>query len=297
MVSRSFVILVISVLAIAALTFAAMHNPSAEEHRAEVRAAIPDSVAAGVAAYHSLRFVSYTEIGGRVVSIGLFGIVFVSSVASVQVALAIGSLLIATGIFRVAMKGVHLAKLRTLAKGRGMHLVSRLGATVIVLTSNLILIAGVGNLAIAAYVLVVTGLKDGWGYLLAGVLASFVGYWMAQFAWRVYQTSAAQPSESELKSIAEKRRNPAFTCASVLLSLVTCWASFGAIWDIKYPKGFEGVPIIGPVIVFGIVACCLASAIASYIAAARGEAWAPLQLIAFLASMSALGYLLRSLAT
>ena len=110
MVSRSFVILVISALAIAALAFAAMHNPSAEEHRAEIRTAIPDSVAAGVAAYHSLRFVSYTEIGGRVVSIGLFGIVFVSSVALIQVALAIGALLIATGIIRVAAKRVHLAK-------------------------------------------------------------------------------------------------------------------------------------------------------------------------------------------
>jgi hypothetical protein len=110
MVSRSFVILVISALAIAALAFAVMHNPSADEHRAELRAASPETAIAGVAAYHSLRFVSYTEADGRVVSIGLFGIVLVSSVALIQIVLAIGALVIATGIFRVATKKVHLAK-------------------------------------------------------------------------------------------------------------------------------------------------------------------------------------------
>ena len=231
--------------------------------------------------------------------VGSDDMVKVSEVALFTMALPLGTTLVTVGILLVAAKRFqfHAYLLHILEYAREMHIIRKLGVTVIVVTSNLILIAGVGSLAIAAYILMVTGLKDGWGYLLAGTLASFVGYWMAQFAWRVYQTPAAQPSESEAKSIAEKRRNPAFTCASVLLSLVTCWASFGAIWNIKYPKGFEGVPIMGAVIFMGIVYCCSAGAIASYIAAVRREAWTPLQLIAFLANLSALGFLLRSPAT
>ena len=108
MVSRSFVIVVVSILVIAGLLFAVINNPSAEEHRAEIRAATAGSLATGV--YHSLKFVSYTKIGGQVASIGLLGIVFVSPVALIQVqlALAISALLIGTGIFLVAAKKVHL---------------------------------------------------------------------------------------------------------------------------------------------------------------------------------------------
>jgi hypothetical protein len=72
----------------AALAAAGLLNPSAQAHRAKIRAAIaersPIAGALGVGAltafastYHSLGVASYTEIDDRVVSFGAFGLVYV----------------------------------------------------------------------------------------------------------------------------------------------------------------------------------------------------------------------------
>ena len=80
---------VISVVAIAAVVvLAAVLNPSPERHRARIKDVIaersPIAGALGVGAltafassYHSLGIASYTTAGERVVSVGLFGMVFV----------------------------------------------------------------------------------------------------------------------------------------------------------------------------------------------------------------------------
>lgn len=78
----------------AALVAAAfVFNPSPEQHRAQIRAAVaersPLAGALGIGAltaftstYHPLGVASYTTVNGRTVTWGAFGMVFVSSAAT-----------------------------------------------------------------------------------------------------------------------------------------------------------------------------------------------------------------------
>lgn len=76
-------------IAAAALVLALVLNPSAEQHRNRIKAAIADrsplagaigigSLTAFASTYHSLGVASYTRAGDRTVSYGAFGMVFVS---------------------------------------------------------------------------------------------------------------------------------------------------------------------------------------------------------------------------
>ena len=76
-------------IAAAALVLALVLNPSAEQHRSRIKAAIADrsplagaigigSLTAFASTYHTLGVASYTRAGERIVSYGAFGMVFVS---------------------------------------------------------------------------------------------------------------------------------------------------------------------------------------------------------------------------
>ena len=73
----------------ALLALAFLFNPSAEQHRAKIRAAVSErsplagalglgSLAAFVSNYHSLGVASYTTAGERTLSWGALGMVFVA---------------------------------------------------------------------------------------------------------------------------------------------------------------------------------------------------------------------------
>ena len=76
-------------IAAAALVLALVLNPSAEQHRSRIKAAIADrsplagaigigSLTAFASTYHTLGVASYTKAGERTLSYGAFGMVFVS---------------------------------------------------------------------------------------------------------------------------------------------------------------------------------------------------------------------------
>lgn len=78
---------VVTIIVLVALAF--VLNPSPERHREKIKEAIAErspiagalgvgAVTAFVTNYHSLGVASYTKVGDRVVSVGLFGMVFVS---------------------------------------------------------------------------------------------------------------------------------------------------------------------------------------------------------------------------
>lgn len=81
--------LFLPIAAAAALLLAFVLNPSAERHRTEIREATTQqsplagllgigSLKAFVSSYHSLGIASYTKAGERTVSVGAFGLVFVT---------------------------------------------------------------------------------------------------------------------------------------------------------------------------------------------------------------------------
>lgn len=76
-------------IALGIMLLAAVSNPSPERHRQRIRAAIAErsplegalgvgALAAFASSYHSLGIASYTEAGGRTLSYGAFGMVFVA---------------------------------------------------------------------------------------------------------------------------------------------------------------------------------------------------------------------------
>ncbi|MCI1190343.1 hypothetical protein MOJ79_00625 [Calidifontimicrobium sp. SYSU G02091] len=79
----------VSAIVAAAVTAAAFAlNPSAERHRAEIRAVVAErsplagalglgALTAFTSTYHSLGVASYTTVDDRTVSVGAFGIVYV----------------------------------------------------------------------------------------------------------------------------------------------------------------------------------------------------------------------------
>jgi hypothetical protein len=78
---------VVTIIVLVALAF--VLNPSPERHREKIKEAIAErsplagalgvgAVTAFVTNYHSLGVASYTKVGDRVVSVGVFGMVFVS---------------------------------------------------------------------------------------------------------------------------------------------------------------------------------------------------------------------------
>jgi len=78
---------IVTIIVLVALAF--VLNPSPERHREKIKEAIAErsplagalgvgAVTAFVTNYHSLGVASYTKVGDRVVSVGLFGMVFVS---------------------------------------------------------------------------------------------------------------------------------------------------------------------------------------------------------------------------
>ena len=84
--SKSLRILAIAAVA---LVLAFVLNPSAEQHRTRIRAAVADrsplagaigigSLTAFASTYHTLGVASYTKAGDRTLSYGAFGMVFVS---------------------------------------------------------------------------------------------------------------------------------------------------------------------------------------------------------------------------
>lgn len=77
------------ILAAGALVLALVLNPSPERHRARIAEAIAKrsplaevlgigQLTAFTSTYHSLGIASYTTVGDRTVSVGAFGMVFVS---------------------------------------------------------------------------------------------------------------------------------------------------------------------------------------------------------------------------
>lgn len=82
--------LLVSVVVVAALVTAAFAlNPSAERHRAVIKATIADrspmagalglgALAAFASSYRNYGVASATEVNGRVLSVGAFGMVFVT---------------------------------------------------------------------------------------------------------------------------------------------------------------------------------------------------------------------------
>lgn len=83
---RSFIV---PIAAAAALVLAFVLNPSPERHRATIKSATTQqsplagmlglgSLKAFVSSYHSLGVASYTTAGERTVSVGAFGMVFVT---------------------------------------------------------------------------------------------------------------------------------------------------------------------------------------------------------------------------
>ena len=78
--------IVIVLCLIAAAAF--LLNPSAEQHRAQIKASVAErsplagllgigALTAFVSNYHSVGVASYTRVQGRTVSVGCFGMVFV----------------------------------------------------------------------------------------------------------------------------------------------------------------------------------------------------------------------------
>jgi hypothetical protein len=76
----------------AVITLAFVLNPSPEQHRAKIKAAISErslvakalgvgALTAFVSSYTSLGVGSYTTVNGRTVSIGAFGLVYVRNLA------------------------------------------------------------------------------------------------------------------------------------------------------------------------------------------------------------------------
>jgi hypothetical protein len=77
------------VIAGAALALAFLLNPSPEKHRAEIKRTIAErsqianvfgmgAITAFASTYHSLGVASYTTVGEKKVSFGVFGLVFVA---------------------------------------------------------------------------------------------------------------------------------------------------------------------------------------------------------------------------
>ncbi len=86
MTSKSVVVTAVIAAAVTAAAF--VFNPSAEQHRAEIKAAVaersPLAAVLGVgvltaftSTYHPLGVASYTTIDKRIVSVGVLGMVFV----------------------------------------------------------------------------------------------------------------------------------------------------------------------------------------------------------------------------
>jgi predicted flap endonuclease-1-like 5' DNA nuclease len=80
--------LITAVIAAAATAAAFVYNPSAEQHRAQIKAAVaersPLAAVLGIGAltaftstYHPLGVVSYTTVNNRTVTVGALGMVFV----------------------------------------------------------------------------------------------------------------------------------------------------------------------------------------------------------------------------
>jgi uncharacterized membrane protein len=85
--SKSKTVFLVIVVIAAALAF--LLNPSPEKHRAEIRKAMAErseiakvfgigSITAFASTYHSLGIASYTTVGDKKISFGMFGMVFVS---------------------------------------------------------------------------------------------------------------------------------------------------------------------------------------------------------------------------
>ena len=77
-----------TVVAVAVVAAAFAFNPSPEQHRAKIKAAVAErnplarvlgigALTAFTSTYHPLGVASYTTVNGRVVSIGALGMVFV----------------------------------------------------------------------------------------------------------------------------------------------------------------------------------------------------------------------------
>ncbi|MES2951325.1 MAG: hypothetical protein V4858_22570 [Pseudomonadota bacterium] len=76
-----------AVVAVSAIVLALVLNPSAEQHRAKIKAAVAErsplagalgvgTLAAFASTYHPLGVASYTTVNGQTVSWGAFGMVF-----------------------------------------------------------------------------------------------------------------------------------------------------------------------------------------------------------------------------
>lgn len=77
------------IVVVAAVAAAFLLNPSPEKHRAKIKELVAErsrlagalgigSIAAFTSTYHSLGVASYTTVGDRTVSYGVFGIVFMA---------------------------------------------------------------------------------------------------------------------------------------------------------------------------------------------------------------------------
>jgi hypothetical protein len=84
--ARSTVVAVVVAVTVTAAAF--LLNPSPEQHRAKIKAAVAErsplagalgigALQAFVSTYHPLGVASYTTVDDRVVSVGAFGMVFV----------------------------------------------------------------------------------------------------------------------------------------------------------------------------------------------------------------------------